>query len=63
MVCVQVRDEHRVEAPERRPVDGGAGPQQWSDAVAKNRIGEHTSTVELDQRGRVAEPRDRERLG
>src|SRR5436190_19691524 len=58
-----MRDEHRVEAPERRAVYGGADPQQWSDPVPKHRVGEHPSAVELDQRGRMAEPRDRKRLG
>ena len=52
VVVVQVRDQHRVDAAERRGIDL-RGPAQVRDPVAEQRIREQLDTREIDENGAV----------
>ena len=54
---MEVRDQHRVDAPERAGVDLGRAAQV-RDAVPEQRVGEQPDAVEVDEDGRVADVLD-----
>ena len=59
MVGVQVRQHHDVHSLKRLPCDRRPNADQRPNPVADHWIGEQLHAVELEQRGRVAEPGDR----
>ena len=57
MVVVRVRDQNRVDTPQRLGVDGHRAPKV-GDAVSEQRIGEETDTVEVDEDRGVSDELD-----
>ena len=57
VVVVQVRDQHRVDAAERRRIDL-RGPAEVRDPVAEQRIREQLDAREIDEDGAVPDVLD-----
>ena len=57
VVVVEVRQEHRVERPERRR-SAAATRRMHGEPVAQHRVGQEAHAVELDEDRAVADPRE-----
>ncbi len=60
VIGMQMREQHAIDPAERARGDGSGDPDEGSNPVPENRIGQQAHPVELKQDGSVPEPRDRQ---
>ena len=51
-------DEHRIQAARHGGIGGRAGAGERADARAQHRVGQQAPAAELEQDGRVPDPRE-----